>query len=79
MISPSVDSLDSSLSLPFVKFTKKESDIISLLASGYTQSEVASLLSYTSKYLSKRVCFIRKKYNLRNSYHLVAVYVKSTS
>ena len=62
-----------------MQFTQSETNIISLLASGYTDIEISQILFFSRNYVRKKFHKIIKKYNLKNRCHLVAAFIISCS
>ncbi|NET30256.1 MAG: helix-turn-helix transcriptional regulator [Okeania sp. SIO1I7] len=61
----------------FIKFTKSESRLLSMLTSGLSDREIADTLHFSYSYVSCKLCRMFKKYKLKNRCHLVAIFVHS--
>lgn len=60
-----------------VTFSKSEIDFLTLLSSGYTDSEIAIVLNFSPTYIKTIVKRLVKKYRVVNRCHLVAFFVNS--
>lgn len=59
-----------------MKITPRENDVITLVAEGYSDKEIANILHLSSRTVQTHINSIVLKFNARNRTNAVAIYIK---
>ena len=60
-----------------MKITPRETDVITLIAEGYSDKEIANMLHLSARTIQTHINSIVLKFNARNRTNAVAIYIKT--